>query len=449
MNSLKRLQERVSAPLYLVGGAVRNELLGLPISDIDLCGGLSPERLADELDGLFSVKDVNPRIGTVKLFGEGDSFEYTAFRKDSYPLSSGRHEPLEVTFVSTPEEDAFRRDFTVNAIYKKLTDGAILDPTGGLADLEKRRLRTTREPEAVFSEDGLRLLRLVRLAAELGFDVEEKTFAAAKKYAPLLKDISPERKREELERILVADRKYGKEGAVYRALILLRDLGLYPYFLPELEEGIGVTQPSKYHKYDVFEHILHTVAAAPPHLRLEALLHDVGKPLCRRRDGNFYMHSLESAIMTERILRELRYSNERINRAVEIVRWHMFDFNGEASENKKRRFVQREWDLLEDIVALKHADSVGTGYFERNIFADELLALKEKMKEEGVPVKIKDLPIRGDALEKWGIEPRLRSAVLRTLLERQADEGALRDAGHLEKEAICIAEELRRKEWKE
>ena len=445
MTSLKLLQEKVSSPIYLVGGAVRNQLLGLPVSDYDICGDLSPEKLAEELFGLFTVRDVNPRVGTVKLVGRGNSFEYTRFRHDSYPLSSGAHAPLEVTFVSTPEEDAFRRDFTVNALYKRVGDGEILDPTGGLADLRKRVLRTTRDPEAVFSEDGLRLLRLVRLAAELGFDIEQNTFAAAKKYASLLADISVERKREELERILVSDVKYGVSGAVFRALELLRELGLYPYFLPELEEGIGLAQPSKYHKYDVYYHILHTVAAAPPHLRLAALLHDVGKPLCFRQSGNFYMHSLESAIMTERIMRRLRYSNEKINRTVEIVRWHMFDFNGEASINKKRRFVQREWDLLEDICALKHADSVGTGYFTQNVFAEKLLALKEQMKQEGVPVKIADLPLKGNELEALGVEPPLRSAVLRTLLERQADEDAIRDKEHMKKEAVRIAEEIRRK----
>ena len=438
------MQEKISSPIYLVGGAVRNELLGLPVSDYDICGDVSPELLSEELVGLFTVRDVNPRVGTVKLVGEKDSFEYTRFRKDSYPIASGSHAPLEVTFVSSPEEDAFRRDFTVNALYKRVTDGEILDPTGGLADIKKRVLRTTREPEKVFSEDGLRLLRLVRLAAELGFEIEPNTLAAAKKFAPLLADISVERKREELERILVADVKYGVEGAVYRALELLREIGLYPYFLPELTEGIGLMQPSKYHKYDVYQHILHTVAAAPPHLRLAALLHDVGKPLCYHQSGNFYMHSLESAIMTERIMRRLRYSNEKINRTVEIVRWHMFDFNGEASINKKRRFVQREWDLLEDIVALKHADSVGTGYFTENVFADRLLALKGQMQKEGVPVKVADLPVKGNDLEELGIEPRLRSAVLRTLLERQADEGAMRDKERMKKEAVRIAEELRR-----
>lgn len=445
MTSLELLQERVSATLYLVGGAVRNDLLGLPRSDVDLCGNLSPERLAEETVGLFTVRDVNPRVGTVKLQRGEDSFEYTAFRRDSYPLDSGRHAPAEVIFVGTPEEDAFRRDFTVNAIYKSLRDGTVLDPTGGLADLKLRRLRTTREAEKVFSEDGLRLLRLVRLAAELGFEIEERTFAAAKKYAPLLADISVERKREELNRMLVADEKYGVKDAVLRAFSLLRELGLYPYFLPELEEGIGVTQPSKYHKYDVYEHIIHTVAAAPPRLRLAALLHDVGKPRCMKRDGNFYLHSVESAEMTRTILSRLRYSNEVIERTAEIVRWHMFDFNGEASINKKRRFVRQEWDLLEDIVLLKHADSIGTGYFTENEFGTALLELKKKMAAEGVPIRIKDLPIKGGELEALGIEPALRAEVMKTLLERQADEGAIRTHDHLLAEALRVAQELRRK----
>ena len=445
MNSLDRLQERIDAPLYLVGGAVRNELLGLPISDYDICGDISPERLKEECVGLFTVRDINPRIGTVKLCGEGEVYEYTRFRRDSYPMDSGEHIPLDVEFVSSPEEDAFRRDFTVNALYKRLTDGAILDPTGGLADLEKRVLRTTRAPEEVFSEDGLRLLRLARFAAELGFEIEEETFAAAKKYASLLADISPERVREELDRILAADEKYGVKGGCYRGLCLLHEIGLFAYFLPEIEEGVGMQQPSKYHKYDVFYHILHTVDAAPTHLRLAALLHDIAKPLCYRENGNFHMHSVESAAMAERIMRRLRYSNERIDRTVELVRWHMFDFNGEASPNKKRRFVQKEWDVLEDIVALKNADSVGTGYFTRNEFAESLLTLKQEMREEGVPIKVTDLPVKGSELEGLGIEPPLRSAVLHTLLERQADEGAIREADWMRKEAVRIAEELRRK----
>ena len=445
MTSLEILQERLSSPLYLVGGAVRNELLGIPVSDYDICGDISPDDLAKACVGLFTLRDVNPRIGTVKLYGEKESYEYTRFRRDSYPALSGEHTPLEVEFVSSPDEDAFRRDFTVNAIYKRVTDGVILDPTGGIEDLKKRVLCTTRAPEAVFSEDGLRLLRLVRFAAELGFDIDKDTMAAAKKYAPLLKDITVERIREELERILAADVKYGVKRAVYRGLCLLHELGLFDYFLPEIEEGVGLVQPSKYHKYDVFYHILNTVDAAPPHLRLAALLHDIAKPLCYRESGNFYMHSLESAIMAERVMRRLKYSNERINRTVEIVRWHMFDFNGEASVNKKRRFVQREWDLLEDIVALKNADSVGTGYFARNEFGEALLALKEKMKEEKVPVKVTDLSIKGSELEGLGIEPQLRSLVLRTLLERQADEGAIREADWMRKEAVRIAEELRRK----
>lgn len=445
MTALDRLTEICSSPIYLVGGAVRNALLGLPLSDVDLCGEIPPDRLAKELDGLFVVKDVNPRVGTVKLSCGKESFEYTRFRHDSYPLDSGVHTPSDVTFVSSPEEDAFRRDFTVNAIYKRLTDGVILDPTGGIPDLKRRILRTTRAPEEVFSEDGLRLLRLVRFAAELGFEIEEETFRAAKKYAPLLRDISVERKREELNKILVADLKYGVKGGVFRALELLRELELYPYFLPEIAEGIGVGQRSDYHKYDVYYHILHTVEAAPAHLRLAALLHDVGKPLCIRRDGNAYLHSVESAAMTREIMNRLRYPKKETNRTAEIVRWHMFDFNGEASENKKRRFVQREWDLLEDIVALKDADSVGTGCFTENKYGHYLLRLKEKMAAEGVPVKIKDLPIKGEELAALGVEEPIRGELLLTLLERLADEGARRDRESVLAEVPRIAAEIRRK----
>ena len=433
------------APLYLVGGAVRDELLSYPVSDVDLCGPLAPEELEKKLCGLFAFKDVNPRIGTVKISMGKEFCEYTRFRRDSYPISSGRHTPSEVTFVETLEEDAFRRDFTVNALYKRLSDGALFDPTGGMNDLKNKVIRTTREPEKVFSEDGLRLLRLVRFAASLGFEIEEKTFAAAKKFAPLLADISPERIREEFMKILVADERYGVRGAVYRALELMRELGLYEYFLPELTEGIGVTQNSKYHKYDVYYHTLHTVAAAPPRLRLAALLHDIGKPLCARRDGNMYLHAVESAAIAENVMKRLRFSKKEIAFVKEIVRWHMFDFNGEAGENKKRLYVLREWNYLEDLVAIKNADSVGTGCFTENVFANRLIEIKNQMKEEGVFLSVKQLPVRGGDLARIGVEENLRAAVLGELLERQAILGAKRDKESLMKQIPEILKELKRR----
>lgn len=434
-----------AAPLYLVGGAVRDELLSYPVSDVDLCGPLAPEELQKRLCGLFTFKDINPRIGTVKIAYGKEFCEYTRFRKDSYPLSSGRHTPAEVTFVDSLEEDAFRRDFTVNALYKSLSDGKIYDPTGGIADLEKKIIRTTRAPEKVFSEDGLRLLRLVRFAATLGFEIEEKTFAAAKSNAALLKDISPERIREEFMKILVADERYGVSGAVFRALELMRELGLFEFFLPELLEGIGVTQNSKYHMYDVYYHTLHTVAAAPPHLRLAALLHDIGKPLCVRRDGNMYMHAVESASITDRVMRRLRFSKKEIAFVKEIVRWHMFDFNGEAGENKKRQYVLREWNYLEDLVAIKNADSVGTGCFKENVFANRLLEIKRQMKEEGVFISVKQLPVRGGDLAALGVEEAKRAAVLEALLERQAILGAKRDKESLMKMIPEIVKEVQRR----
>ena len=441
MRAVILLQERLSAPLYIVGGAVRNELLHLPLSDIDICSELPALTVKEELADAFVVRDVNPRIGTVKIESPEGVYEYTQFRRDSYPALSGAHRPASVEFVLTPEEDAFRRDFTINALYKRVSDGVILDPTGGLKDLENRLIRTTRAPEDVFSEDGLRLLRLVRFAAELGFEVEEGTFAAAKKHAKLLADISPERVREEFMKILVADEKYGVKGAVYRGLEMCREIGLFEHFLPELIEGIGVKQNSLYHAYDVYYHTLHTVAAAPAHLRLAALLHDIAKPLCVRQTGNMHGHSLESAEMTERIMKRLRFSNKEIARTKEIVRWHMFDFNGEASENRKRQFVVREWDFLEDIVLLKDADSVGTGNFSENKFGRYLLTLKEKMRAEGVPTCIRELPITGEDLVEMGVPAALRSEVMRTLLERLALEGARRDRESALKEAAHIAKE--------
>jgi len=223
--------------IWCVGGWVRDTLLELPAWDADLCGPGLPEDLWACLPGDASVtlhtRDAG--LGTVELHTSGGIYEYTAFRRESY-RPGGAHRPQRVALGATLEEDAVRRDFSANALYVRLSDGAFRDPTGGLEDLRQNRLRTTRLPEDVLSEDGLRLLRLVRQMAELAFEAEEVTWRAACQRVSLLQDIAPERLREELFRILLADMRHpGKHYAlspVVRGLRLLEDLGAWRYLAP-------------------------------------------------------------------------------------------------------------------------------------------------------------------------------------------------------------------------
>lgn len=229
---LKELAKRLSQPIYIVGGFVRNSILygGQNSTDIDICGALTPDQLKSELLGVAKVRDVNPRIGTLLVICGSEEYEYTTFRRDSYPVG-GVHTPATVEFVTDMKYDVMRRDFTVNALYCDVLTGEVIDLCGGLEDIKNRKLRTVRRPLETFSEDGLRLLRLVRFACELGFSIEEETSKGAKMSATQLVDISGERKREELNRILVSDRKYQTTPHIYYGIKLMAELDLWAHFL--------------------------------------------------------------------------------------------------------------------------------------------------------------------------------------------------------------------------
>ena len=221
-NELCELAQRTAergARLFVVGGRVRNALLGLPVSDTDVTSALRPDEmtcLAREAG--WKVVPKGAAFGMVEVHIGDRTYEHTTFRRDKY-AEGGAHRPTAVTFSDTPDEDAFRRDFTVNALYADVLAGTVADPTGGVCDLGARLIRATSpDPELILRDDGLRIMRLCRFAAELGFDIEEKTFAAAKKCAPLLADISAERVRDELVKILMADTKFWLGGAVILVL---------------------------------------------------------------------------------------------------------------------------------------------------------------------------------------------------------------------------------------
>jgi len=224
--------------IHVVGGWVRDSLLGLPAWDADLTGPHLPQELESLLpeDGSVTLHTRDAGLGTVELHAGGEIFEYTAFRKESY-RPGGAHRPTEVTLGATLREDALRRDFSVNAIYWSLADESLQDPTGGIDDLALRRLRTTRAAQDVFNEDGLRLLRLIRQSAELDFAIEPDTLSAAKARIAYLSDIAPERLREELRRILCADTRHPEKeysrSPVLHALDLMQELSAWDYLCPQ------------------------------------------------------------------------------------------------------------------------------------------------------------------------------------------------------------------------
>lgn len=409
---LKRLAKLFppERPLYAVGGCVRDEILGREVFDIDLTSACLQEE-AEKYAKAAGMRVLlgSKRLGTVMIKGE-KSYEYTPFRVDSYPAGSGVHKPASVRFTEDIEEDARRRDFTVNALYYDILHGDTLDLLGGKADLDARLLRAVDDPRRVLGEDGLRIMRLYRFVAVLGFSAEEKTAAAAREMSGLLGDIAPERIRVELDKLLAGE--HAAEGL--RGLI---GCGAMRVIMPEFCENIGVKQDPAFHMYDVDEHILRTVEYAPPRLRLAALLHDIGKGRCVREEGNMYRHAQVSAQMAEEIMTRLRYSKEQTRRTVRLVAAHMTDMRGDMRESKLRRFVAKNADIIDDLTELIIADArAACGNADREKCL-RIARLRDKMQNEGVPFGVGELAINGNDVLAFGYKGEEIGKVLNELFD--------------------------------
>lgn len=408
------------APLYLTGGYVRNSLLSLKIFDTDICSKLSAKEVSELISGSpFEAVATYGRVGTLRIKAGEESYEYATFRRDFYGEGGG-HTPQKVEFCDKPEEDAQRRDFTVNAIYYDILGERIADPLGGLEDLKSRVIRAA-DPERIFRSDGLRLLRMVRFACELDFKIEEKTFEAAKKNAELLCDIKPERIFEEFYKILLSDTKYGSpDYPHYRGLHLLKDLGLLPVILPGIEHCYGTPQRSDFHKYDVFEHIAQTVRFSHPSVRLAAVLHDIGKGICHKRQGNAYGHEEVGAGMAKSILGRggLRCPNKLVDEVVFLVRYHMYDLKSNTSENKLRMFIVKNYPLIDKLLLLKQADFLGCGK-ESGVSptVERWQALIDKMRREKAPFSLREIKVDGKDMIGLGCPAIHISKVLNKLFE--------------------------------
>ena len=434
LKSFAELVSRKGAGLFVVGGHVRNTLLGLPVSDTDVTSSLRPDEIkALCLENGFKTVDKGIAFGMVEVHIGKKAYEHTTFRADSY-AEGGSHRPSSVSFSDSPFEDAFRRDFSVNALYASVLSGEILDPTGGLADLDKRLIRTTSaDPHAILKDDGLRLLRLCRFAAELGFDIEEKTRDAAKELAFLLSDISAERVRDEFVKILMADSKYGlaAENSVLRGLHLMDELGLIDVILPELAACRGVPQSARFHRFPVLEHIFRTTALSKPilPLRLACLFHDAGKPVMLEANGNMHGHDVESERICREAMARLRFDNAATELVCWLVRHHMFDLDGRAKDStlKKRfcRWGEEKTLLLSDIREADFSGSLG-----ETIAVPSALRWRRvlnEMKDRHTPFNESALAVTGrDLMEALSLPPspeigRIKAALLEHCAVRPQD----------------------------
>jgi poly(A) polymerase/tRNA nucleotidyltransferase (CCA-adding enzyme) len=411
---------------FIVGGSVRDVLIGRKPKDWDVATDAKPE----EIQKIFPDSVYENAFGTVGVKTRSAEpslalIEVTTFRhEDKY--TDFRH-PDKVEFAKTIEEDLARRDFTINALALDAETSDIIDPFGGQEDLKKKIVKAVGDPEVRFNEDALRLVRAVRFAAELKFEIEGKTAEAIKKYAHLLEAIAKERIRDEFVKIVMSD-----NGGPAWGVFQLEELGLLKNIIPELQEGIGVGQ-NKHHIYTVWDHNLRAFNYSCENgydleIRLASLLHDVGKPRVKAGDGpdsTFYAHEMVGAKMTAKIMDRLHFSKKISDKVIHLVRQHLFYYNvGEVTEAGVRRFLSRVGvENVSDLLKVREADRIGSGVPKAVPYKmRHLLFMIEKVKAD--PISPKMLKINGSDLMKiLGISPGPRIGwILAILLEEVLDD---------------------------
>lgn len=416
--NLIRLAEACPYPLYVVGGRVRDFIAGLTPDkvDTDICAPASAEDFVDRAKGCgFTVTACYKNTGTVKIKRGEDSFEFTCFRSDEYVR--GEHVPVNIFFTQDINLDARRRDFKCNAVYYDIKGRCIVDPLGGVEDIELGRITTVAPPEKVFGEDGLRLMRLARISAQTGFSPTYECVEGARKNCELIRDVSVERVTAELKLLLHADEKYGIKLAHYKGLKILKSIGVLQILLPELCEGEGMEQRKDFHNYDVLEHSLRCAAYADGSVRFAALLHDVGKPYCLKKYGAFAGHDAEGAKIAGRICERLKVPKKVTEEVVRLTATHMYDLRGDAKENKVRKFIVENIDIFDKILYIKQADfSACRDNFDSAPSVIKLNTVYQKMADEGLPFTLKELNIKGNDLIDLGFPPAEVGVTLKKLL---------------------------------
>jgi tRNA nucleotidyltransferase (CCA-adding enzyme) len=433
VRALARRLRAAGHEAHLVGGGVRDMLLGRPPADFDLATDARPEQVLEIFGRAFSIP-TGLQHGTVTVLTGPDpaarrSVEVTTFRGEGAYVDGRR--PSSVTYVSSLGEDLSRRDFTMNAVALDPETGAIADPFDGRADMGRKLIRAVGDPLARFREDGLRPMRAVRQAAQLGFDIEDATLAAIEPTLDVFRKVSAERVRDEMMKLLASSRPSA-------GLELMRRTGLLAEVLPEMMESVGCVQ-NRFHKYDVYGHTLAVVDATKGDavVRLGALLHDVGKPRARQpREGapgeySFFKHEYVGKDMADVICRRWKMSTADRARVVAMVEHHMFYYAPEWTDGTVRRFVRRVGEgTLDALFALREGDVVGRGFGEDP--ERELGELRRRIADVAAAdaaLHVTDLAIDGkDVMAALGIPPsREIGEILERLLELVLDDPSLNE----------------------
>src|SRR3989338_5114234 len=420
---------------YLVGGCVRDLLLKREPKDWDVTTNAKP----DDIQKLFPETFYENDFGTVGVVTEATDprlkvVEITPYRIEGKYTDARR--PDEVLFSDKLEDDLKRRDFTINAIAYDPQAATLVDLHGGREDRARRVGAAVGHPDERFKEDALRMLRAVRISAELDFAIEAKTADGIAAQATQLEKISRERVRDELVRILMSPRPM-------QALYVAQKLRLLRYVIPELESAIGVEQ-NQAHSFDVFEHLLRSLQHAadkdwPLEIRLAALLHDIGKPATRRwseekKDWTFHGHEVVGARMARKILNDLRIPNEMATIVVSLIRWHMFfsDPDQVTLSAVRRVITNVGTDHIKELLNLRICDRIGTGRPKEQPFrlSKYMSMVDEAMRD---PISVAMLKIDGSEIIKLGERPGPRIGfILHALLEEVLDDPKKNTEAYLE-----------------
>ena len=434
---------------YLVGGAVRDMLMGKEPHDWDVTTDATPEQV---MSIFRKVIPTGIAHGTVTVHFMKNEIEVTTFRTES-DYSDGRH-PDKVEYTGNIEEDLSRRDFTINAIASYLGDGTITDPFHGRDDIKRKVIRTVGNPLERFSEDGLRPVRAVRFSAQLGFEIERETLKSISEPDILKKTsgISLERFRDEFLKLMKAE----KPSA---GLKLMEESGILDIFIPEFKKCRGCIQGDfrGYHQFDVLDHLFYACDGAPAskqNVRLAALFHDIGKPDVKRviptpqgDQFTFYNHEAKSQQITKEILFRLKFSNAEITNICHLVVNHMFNYTQDWTDAAVRRFLAKiQAENLEDLYDLRLADIYGMnnapvrGQDSRTIaLLNELKDRISKETEKNSVLSLKQLAVNGKDLMKNGISAgKDLGFVLNQLLETVMEDPSQNEKEQLIKIALNI-----------
>lgn len=408
--------ERSGHEAYIVGGCVRDSLMGLPPHDYDVTTSALPEEIKSVFSHLRTV-DKGIKHGTVTVISEGVPVEVTTYRIDGEYHDSRR--PDSVCFTRSLQEDIARRDFTMNGIAYSPTRG-LRDEFGGAEDIRARIIRCIGDPDRRFSEDALRILRALRFASVLGFSVEEHTADSLRRSAPLLDRISAERVFSELTRLLCG-------GNVRQVLTEFPEV--FTRIIPELSRCVGYEQGSRWHSLTLYEHMAAACAAAPPaeEMRLAMLLHDIAKPDVHTTDSSgeahYYGHAGKSAETADAILRRLRCDNALREKVCRIIKYH--DMTPENTPKSIRRQLSKHGEEMFRCIMAAHIadDSAKTSEaLERVPLWEEIIRRSRETAAQQPCLAVKDLAVNGRDLAELTPPSPLTGETLKYLLSRVVDE---------------------------